>query len=236
VTLPVLILQNLTGDGPGHLGSWLAKRGIPFDVFNAEAGDAYPASIVGYRALALLGGEMSANDDLPHLRQAERLILQAMAAGAPVIGHCLGGQLMARALGASVRESPVPEIGWQPMTVADSEAARAWFGEPGERTVYHWHGESFDLPPGAERLASNAACPNQAFAIGRHLAMQFHVELDAGKLAAWSASVDPGFVRQAREHPATVQAGPAMRAQSVEALPAQQRLADRIYRHWLGIG
>jgi GMP synthase (glutamine-hydrolysing) len=232
---PVLILQNLTADGPGYLGAWLAEQGIAFDVFNTEAGDAYPWSIAGYRGLALMGGEMSANDDLPSLRQAERLILQAMDTDIPVIGHCLGGQLMARALGAQVIASPTPEIGWQALQVADTPAARLWFGEPGERTVFHWHGESFELPPGAELLASNASCPHQAFAVGRHLAMQFHVELDARKLAAWSASVDPSFVRLQSEHGSTVQTGAVMREQSKEALPSQQRFADRLYRRWLGL-
>jgi len=235
MTDPVLILQNLTPDGPGYLGTWLHSQGIAFDVFNTEAGQAYPASMAGYRGLALMGGEMSANDDLPSLRRAERLILQAMDAGIPVIGHCLGGQLMARALGAKVVTSMKPEIGWQRLQVVDTPAARAWFGEPGERTVYHWHGESFELPPGAELLASNAACPQQAFAIGPHLAMQFHVELDERKLAAWSASGDSAFLRLQAEHPATVQSGAAMREQASVALPAQQRLADRLYRRWLGI-
>jgi GMP synthase-like glutamine amidotransferase len=235
MTGPVLILQNLDGDGPGFLGTWLAVHRIPFDLRNAEAGDVYPPSIAGYRALALLGGEMSANDDLPHLRSAERLILQAIAADIPVIGHCLGGQLMARALGAPVSASPKPEIGWQTLQVANSATARHWFGESGELSVYHWHNESFGLPPGAELLSSSAACPNQAFAIGRHLAMQFHVELDATKLAAWSASVDPEFVRLQQAHPATVQSGAAMRSQAAIELPAQQRLADRLYRRWLAI-
>lgn len=230
---PVLVLQNLSGDGPGYLATWLRAHGIAFDVFDAEAGRAYPESIDGYRALALLGGEMSANDALPSLRQAERLIRDAIARDAPVIGHCLGGQLMARALGARVRASPAPEIGWQTMTLDESPAARAWFGDgPGERLVYHWHAESFDLPPGAQRLASSAACPNQAFAIGPHLALQFHVELDRDKLARWSASVDPTFLRWQREH-ATVQDGATMRRIAEQALPAQQRLADRLYRRWL---
>lgn len=231
---PVLILQNLSSDGPGYLGEWLAGRGIAFDVFDAEAGHAYPASIDRYRALALLGGEMSANDDLPSLWQAERLILQAMAADRPVIGHCLGGQLMARALGARVVESPAPEVGWQTMHVADTPAARAWFGAAGERTVYHWHGESFELPRGAELLASSGACPHQAFVIGRHLAMQFHLELDAHKLATWSASKDRAY-RELQRRYATVHSGHDMRAQGVEALPAQQRFADQVYRRWLGV-
>ena len=231
---PVLILQNLTADGPGFLASWLARQGIAFQTFDAQVGQDYPASIDGYRALALLGGEMSANDDLPSLRQAERLILQAMRAGVPVIGHCLGGQLMARALGARVVASPAPEIGWQPMRVIDSAAARAWFGAPGERVVYQWHQESFELPTGTELLAGSACCPRQAFAIGPHLALQFHVELDQDKLARWSASVDPSYLRQQREHD-SVQGGAAMRVQATTALPAQQHLADRLYRRWLGL-
>jgi GMP synthase-like glutamine amidotransferase len=231
---PVLVLQNLTSDGPGFLGTWLQQNDIPFEVFDTQAGQAYPARMMGFGALALLGGEMSANDDLPSLRQAERLILRAMDADLPVIGHCLGGQLMARALGARVVDSPAPEIGWQVLKVVDSPAAGAWLGPVGELTVYHWHRESFELPSGAELLARTEACPHQAFAIGRHLAMQFHVELDRHKLAAWSASVDPTHLRAQREH-ATVQSGAAMRAQAERALPAQQTLADALYRRWLGL-
>lgn len=229
---PVLVLQHLSTDGPGYLATWLREQGVPFEVCDTQAGQAYPDHIDGYRALAVLGGEMSANDDLSSLRQAERLILEAMARDVPVIGHCLGGQLMARALGASVHASPAPEIGWQPMAVAQTPSARAWFGDAGELTVYHWHFEAFDLPAGAELLARSPACQHQAFAIGRHLAMQFHVELDAGKLALWSASTDPNYLAL-QAGCATVQSGPAMRTQAAWALPAQQALAARLYRRWL---
>ena len=230
---PVLILQHLSFDGPAYLGSWLERTGQPFEVFDSERGAAYPQHIDGYGALAVLGGEMSANDPLPSLRQAEVLILQALDADLPVLGHCLGGQLMARALGARVHASPAPEIGWQTMQLVDSPSARAWFGDTDEPTVYHWHSEAFELPAGAELLASSAACPHQAFALGAHqLAMQFHVELDSPKLAVWAASRDPKFQRQQREH-ATVQSGAAMLAQAKRALPEQQRMADRIYRRWL---
>ena len=231
---PVLILQNLTPDGPGFLATWLADQGVACEVFDAEAGMAFPASVEGYGALALMGGEMSANDDLPSLRQAERLILEAMGRDLPVLGHCLGGQLMAKALGAAIGPSPQPEVGWQALRVHDTPTARDWLGAPGERIVFHWHEESFGLPAGAELLASSAACPNQVFAFGPHLGMQFHVELDQHKLADWSASTQPAFLAQQRRH-ATVQGGEAMRAQAVQALPAQQALASRIYRRWLGL-
>ena len=233
-SLPVLVLQNLSLDGPGFLGTWLAQQQIAFEAFDTGAGQAYPQHIDGYRALALLGGEMSANDALPSLRQAERLIVQALAADIPVIGHCLGGQLMARALGAKVVASPAPEIGWQTLRVAAGACARGWFGAADEHNVFQWHRESFELPRGAELLASSPTCLHQAFAIGPHLALQFHVELDAQKLAAWSASVDPEFLCRQRQCK-SVQSGAAMRAQALHALPAQQRLADRLYRRWLGL-
>jgi len=229
---PVLVLQHLSGDGPAYLAEWLRVKGVRFEVFDTEAGQDYPSHIDAYGALAVLGGEMSANDELPSLRQAEVLIRQAMAQGRPVIGHCLGGQLMARALGASVHGSPAPEIGWQGLQVRDDALARAWFGELTEHTVFHWHSEAFDLPPGAQPLATSAACPQQAFAIGPHLGMQFHVELDADKLARWSASQDPQYLALQRSCP-TVQSGPAMRAEGERRLAQQQRLADRLYARWL---
>src|ERR1700712_1730515 len=131
----VLILQNLTPDGPGYLSAWLTEHGVPHDVFNSQDGHIYPRSIRGYTALACMGGEMSANDDLPSLRQAEKLILEAMDADIPVIGHCLGGQLMARALGAKVGKSPKPEIGWRPMRMIPSPDTTNWFGDAAEFTV-----------------------------------------------------------------------------------------------------
>jgi GMP synthase-like glutamine amidotransferase len=229
---PVAVLQHMTSDGPGYLATWLQARGRAFEVFDSEAGQAFPASMDGYGALAVLGGEMSVNDDLPSLRQAEALIRESMARGLPVIGHCLGGQLMATALGARVAASPAPEIGWQRAAVHDHAEARAWFGDAGEVMVFHWHFEAFDLPAGAVALAGSDACPCQAFSIGPHLAMQFHVEVDDIKLASWSSSRDPAFLALQQSCP-TVQGGDVMRAQARRWLPAQQALASRLYARWL---
>jgi GMP synthase (glutamine-hydrolysing) len=217
----VLILQHLSGDGPAYLGRWLSEQGVPFEVRNTQAGDAFPASLAGFDALAILGGEMSANDDLPALRQAEALFREALARGTPTLGHCLGGQLMARALGARVVASPKPEIGWQPIRWLPDPAVAAWFGaaEP-LPVVFHWHSESFELPADAVPLASSPACPRQAFALGPHLAMQFHIEVDEEKLRRWSLDADG--------------AGRATMLEGVAThLAAHQRVAAHIYRHWL---
>lgn len=233
MTRPVLILQHLGADGPAYLADWLQRAGQPFEVVDSEAGQPFPATLAGYSALAILGGEMSANDPLPGLRQAEALFREALREGVPTLGHCLGGQLMARALGQPVGPSPAPEVGWQPITVADSAAARAWFGAPGEAWVYQWHYEAFALPPGAERLAGSPACPNQAFAIGPHLGLQFHLEIDAEKLARWSTDDGARYLGALAGHPGTVQTGAAMRADARRHLAAHQRLADRVYARWL---
>ncbi len=230
---PVLVLQHMSSDGPGYLATWLRERGRDFEVFNTAAGQAFPASMDDHGALAVLGGEMSVNDDLPSLRQAETLIRDSMARDLPVIGHCLGGQLMATALGARVVASPAPEIGWQHARIARHAGARAWFGDVDEVTVFHWHFEAFELPRGVVPLAGSVACPHQAFAVGRHLAMQFHVEVDADKLSSWSDSLDPVFLQLQQNCP-TVQSGAAMRADASRRLAAQQALASRLYARWLG--
>lgn len=229
---PLLILQHLSADGPAYFGTWLQRQGVHFDVRNSEAGDAFPADLAAYSGLAVLGGEMSANDPLPSLRQAERLIREAVANGKPVIGHCLGGQLMARALGARVVDSPAPEVGWHSIERVDREAARRWFGPDRFARVFQWHYESFELPPEAELLAHSAACPRQAYAIGPHLAMQFHIEVDAAKVRHWSQEDSPRWQAAVRQH-ATVQDGATLRAGLAVELAAHQRLADRLYGVWL---
>lgn len=233
---PLFILQHLTGDGPAHLERWLVQRGLAFRTFNTEAGEAFPDDLSACRGLAILGGEMSANDPLPSLRQAEALFLEAVRDGIPTLGHCLGGQLMARALGAEVGPSPAPEVGWQTLALLDEPQAALWLGPPGANaahTVFQWHFEAFALPAGARLLARSGACPHQAFSLGPHLAMQWHVELDDEKLQRWSHETSPGYEQACATHPQSVQTGAQMRALATQHLAQQQVLANRIYSHWV---
>jgi len=234
---PVLVLQHLSADGPAYLARWLAEQGVPVDVRNTEAGDAYPDDLVGHGALAILGGEMSANDPLPPLRRAEALFLEALRDGIPTLGHCLGGQLMARALGARIGDSPAPEVGFVELRIRDAAAAAAWFGDEVARTgtcrVFQWHYEAFELPAGAQWLASSEACPHQVFSVGPHLAMQFHIELDAEKLGRWSLDDGQRYLAARAAHPTTVHSGERMRQDGTALLARHQAIAGRIYRHWL---
>jgi GMP synthase (glutamine-hydrolysing) len=232
---PVLVLQHLRSDGPSWLAHWLACEGIAMDLRCTEDAQDFPADLGGHAALAILGGAMSANDPLPSLRQAEALVRQAVATGVPVIGHCLGGQLIARALGAAIGPSPQPEVGWH--RVSWRPEAAEWFGAevlgPAAPEVFQWHFEAFELPIGAVPLAGNAACPHQAFAIGEGvLAMQFHVELDAAKLACWLEDLDPDYKAAQPRHPRQVQLPDTMRVDASARLAAQQRLAAIAYARW----
>jgi len=151
----------------------------------------------------------------------------------PTIGHCLGGQLMARALGAKVGASPAPEVGWQRMQCIESPTALEWLGEAATQHVFHWHYDAFELPPGAVPLGSTPACPHQAFALGEtHLGLQFHVEVDAAKVGAWLAEGEPRYLQAQRQH-GSVHGEQRVRDDTARHLRQQQQLADRIYTRWL---
>ena len=229
---PVLILQHQLPENAAYLTTWLERNRILYQVVNAGAGELFPSSIEPYSALAVMGGGMSANDPLPSNRQAEILILQAMYRDLPVVGHCLGGQLMSRALGGVVTDSPQPEIGWQPIEYEDNELAQEWFGTDPTNSVIHWHYESFSIPTGAVRVATSLACPNQAFAIGPHLAMQFHIEINETKINTWVNDDDPKWT-QARAQYNSVQDKITMLNGIPFHLDKHQATADRIYQKWL---
>ena len=229
---PVLILQHQTPERPAYLATWLTQHGIPYETHNAGSEQQFPASIEPYSALAVMGGGMSANDPLLSNRQAEILILQAMRLDRPVIGHCLGGQLMARALGGTIGASPEPEIGWQSIEYTDAPETSTWFGSTPTPIVIQWHYETFSIPAGATRLAGSAACPNQAFAIGPHLAMQFHIEMDEIKAREWAQEEDPKWA-SARAQYASVQDRDSIVNGIEPNLAQHQATADHIYRTWL---
>ena len=230
---PVLILQHQVPERPAYLTTWLDQHRIAYQTCNAGAGQEFPSSIEPYSALAVMGGAMSANDPLVSNRQAEILILQAMRLNRPVIGHCLGAQLMTRALGGSVSASPQPEIGWQRIDWENDPLVTHWFGLQPAPTVIHWHYEAFTVPAGATRLASSRACPNQAWALGPHLAMQFHIEMDAVKAQEWARDEDPNWAA-ARERFDTVQDAESIVRGIEPHLAQHQTTAAHIYSTWLG--
>lgn len=183
---PVAIFRHAATEGPGYFATFLTQRGIPFKLFMIDQGAAVPQQPDAFSGLVFMGGPMSVNDNLPWIPQVLDLIRRSVAQDVPVLGHCLGGQLMAKALGGVVSANPAKEIGWGDVSVLDNPQARAWFGDaPQHFGAFHWHGETFSIPHGATRVLESPYCPNQAFVLGKHLGMQCHVEMTAGMVRSW---------------------------------------------------
>jgi GMP synthase-like glutamine amidotransferase len=137
-------------------------------------------------ALIFLGGSMSANDDLGYMRRELDHIKTAVQRNRPVLGICLGAQLIAKAMGASVYPNVVREVGWAPVSFTGTAQSDVAFHGLHTEVIFHWHGETFDLPKGAELLASSAACRHQAFRWSdRVYGLQFHLEVTPAMIAQW---------------------------------------------------
>lgn len=226
---PIAIFRHAVTEGPGYLSEFLDEQNIQWHLIAVDAGDAVPESADPYSGLVFMGGPMSVNDDLPWIPGALALIRDAVARDIPVLGHCLGGQLISKALGAAVSRNPVKEIGWGEVAVADNEIARAWFGETRFFDAFHWHGETFSLPQGAWHLLSSPYCANQAYAIGKHLALQCHIEMTAAMIASWC-------VVGADEIAAggyAVQSAAEMQRLMADELPCLHQVAARLYTKWI---
>lgn len=227
---PVVICRYAPHEGPGYFATYLTRRGLPWRVVKLDEGEALPdtASIAG---LAMMGGAMSVNDKLVWLPPMLDLIRESVNANVPVIGHCLGGQLLAKALGASVAPNPLKEIGWLQVDVTESEIAGAW-GPLDPFLSYHWHGETFSIPRDAVRIWSSAQCANQAFALGIHLGMQCHIEMTAEMIESWCESGAEEIEHSIGGSPA-VQRPAEMRENLASRLAALHAVADRVYDRWI---
>ena len=228
---PIAIFRHTSTEGPGYLAEFLDERQIPWRLIAIDSGDAVPHNAAAYSGLVFMGGPMSVNDDLPWIPLVLALIRDAAERDIPLLGHCLGGQLISKALGGVVSRNPVKEIGWGEVTVADNDIARNWFGDIKNFQAFHWHGETFTLPQGATHLLSSAYCVNQAWAIGKHLAMQCHVEMTAGMIADWCA-VGSDEILASKDSPA-VQSASEMQQQMNACLPRLNSVAAQLYSHWI---
>ncbi|PLX73993.1 MAG: amidotransferase [Desulfuromonas sp.] len=169
-------LQHVPFEGYGSIKSWLNETGYELTCTRFFADDPLP-DVEEIDFLVIMGGPMGVNDtdDYPWLTREQTFIKEMVATGKPVLGICLGAQLIASALGAPIYPNRCKEIGWLPVQRTTDHDGHFHF--PDEELVFHWHGETFDLPEGAMRIASSACCENQAFQIGRSvIGLQFHLE------------------------------------------------------------
>lgn len=185
----LLVFQHVAYEILGNLNPRLRDAGhrIRYVNFGRDA-DARP-SLSGYHGLVVLGGPMNCDegDRYPHLDTEIEVIREAVDRDLPVLGICLGAQLLARALGAGVRRNPAKEIGWYDVSPTEAGAADPVIGHIAPRTpIFQWHGDTFDIPQGAVHLAESDLCTNQAFRYGdRAYGFQFHLEVDKPMIERW---------------------------------------------------
>ena len=227
-----LVVTHTESEGPGTLAEWLPAAGLELDVLRPWAGDLVPARVTEHDALVVMGGPQQAYDDrsAPWLRQVKELLRAAVADGVPVLGICLGAQLLAEATGGRVAPGDEgPEFGARLVAKRDASAADALFAAvPFTPTVVQWHWDAVvELPPGAVLLASSPRYPHQAFRVGELAwGLQFHIETPPEMVTRWFAEDDAG-VRDAGLDPSSLLARTLAELDDVAACwrPAVERFA-----------
>jgi GMP synthase-like glutamine amidotransferase len=233
---PILVIQHTEVGAPGAVVPILEALGRAVRLLRIVDDEAVPVDAAAFGGLVLMGGYMSAHDDLPWIRQELALIRDADAQGVPVAGHCLGAQLVALALGGAVRKLARPEIGWCQIEAASDETAREWWGDEAGRALqtFQWHGDTFEPPAGARRIASSRHCDNQAFVVrATHLLVQSHLEMTPALVALSMERNGDQLLRQnALDNPAVSAYG-----ELLDELPARcagmHRLLERLYGRWI---
>lgn len=232
----LLVFQHVAAEPLGTLDPLIRRRGHRIRFVNFERDpDARPC-IDRYRGLVVLGGPMNVEDQVhrPHLIVEMHAIEQALRQGKPVLGICLGAQLLAHVLGAPVRRHERPEIGWYDLALTEAGAADAVLGALGPAaTVFQWHGRSFALPDGAVHLARTESCEQQAFRWGESAyGLQFHPEVDAPLVRRWLAN--PAYAQELRDAGLAQDAAGIERRTAALARDVQQR-AEPLFESFLDL-
>lgn len=226
---PIAIFRHTPSEGPGYFATFLNERSIPWQIIETYKGERV-ANATDFSGLVFMGGPMSVNDPLPWIPHSLQLIRDAVSLDVPVLGHCLGGQLMSKALGGVVTRNPVKEIGWGNVRVTFSEAQGWLTNFPPVFEVFHWHGETFTVPSGATRILASDYCENQAFVMGKHLGMQCHVEMTVNMINAWLAV---GAEELRENSTPSVQNADTMLADVELKVEALHCIAAGFYSRWL---
>lgn len=227
---PIAVFRFSPTEGPAHFAEWLDRESLPWELIAIDAGESVPSDARRYAGIGMMGGPMSVTDALAWIGPLSALLRDAVANDVPVIGHCLGGQLLAQSLGARVRRTAVPEIGWIDVESTDANAQNAWFGGRARFTPFQWHYDVFELPAGATRVLTNRFNPNQGYLINDiHIGFQCHIEMTRDLVQTWCRS---GADEIAAPGTPSRQSADEIRRDLDERLAALQSIADGVYARW----
>jgi len=227
---PIAILRFSPTEGPAYFAEWLARKGIASTLVALDDGARVPADPRVFAGITLMGGPMGVNDTLPWIAPVCALLREAVSDRVPVLGHCLGGQLLAKALGAKVMRAPTPEIGWIEVEATNGPAQTAWFGGRSSFTAFQWHYDAFAVPPGATPVLTNGFNANQAYVVDdRHIGLQCHVEMTRALVETWLTT---GASELPQTSSASTQSATDIRRGVDERLSALHAVADDIYTRW----
>ena len=228
----VLAVQHVAPETPGTLGEVLAERECPVRTVRPFDDDPIPSELAGAAGLVVMGGPMSVydNDAHPHLRDELSLIEEALRAEVPVLGVCLGSQLIADVLGADVRPAPAKEIGWHGVALTDAAAGDPLFeGAPQQFPAFHWHGDVFERPAGCTRLARSAQTDCQAFRYGAPdsgaYGLLFHLEATPEIVHGMTVAFAGELASEGLD-------GEALREDAAAHLPPLQQIGRGVFGRW----
>ncbi|MAA54021.1 MAG: glutamine amidotransferase [Porticoccaceae bacterium] len=227
----VVIFMHMDDEHPGYIVDYLQQQNIEVRLIRAYEGDCIPCVDEMFAGLVFMGGIMSVNDGLPWLDEEIELIKLAATKRIPLLGHCLGGQMIAKALGGKITLNPSMEIGWHACSREDDLAAKDWLGDMSDPFImFHWHKETFSLPENAKLLFSSQHCRNQAFTIGSNiLGMQCHVEVTEPLLRDWIDHWREDLGESSR----SVQDYYTIAKYIKQNVAELNRVADQLYGRWV---
>lgn len=224
---PIAILQHENTQGPGVLGEYLQQQNIAFDVITPCLDAHTPVRAADYRGLVVLGSNHCANEQLRWIEQERCLLQDALAHDVPVLGHCFGAQMLARAMGARVMRNPCANIGWSRVWV--TRPAQTLLQVPSEITLFNWHYDTFEIPQKATRSMFGAFCLNKGFFYGRNWAFQGHLEVTEHSVKAWCHE---GHEELRHAHGPAAQHKAQILAELPQHMNALHETAINVYSTW----
>jgi len=227
---PVRCFRHIVCEPPGYLGTLLEARGCPFEVVCLDEGVAVPRDLDTVAGLVFMGGPGNVNEPTGWMQQELDLIGRAVEQGIPLLGICLGAQLIARALGGAVMPGDTLEVGWHEVEQVADTAAPGWFaGLPARFEVFQWHAHTFSIPPGAVALLRGRCAEHQAFSLGNILATQFHLEIMPPSIEGLTQR----FSSDIEQLSDCVQGADVITADLETRTRRLHRIADVVFGRWL---